>query len=46
MPIEEIKLIEEPKDKKKGAYKKKNMEKYAPVLFEECFIKDKGMTVL
>ena len=39
--IEEIRIEEDPK--KKG-WKKKNMEKSAPLIFEECYIKSKGLS--
>ena len=44
MPVEEIKIIEEPVDGKKKRRKKRNMEKYAPLIFEECYIKHKGLS--
>jgi hypothetical protein len=43
MPVEELKIVEEElivngkKKKKKKA--KRNMEKYAPLIFEECYVK-------
>jgi hypothetical protein len=42
MPVEEIKIEEEMEGKKKRR-KKRNMEKYAPLIFEECYIKHKGL---
>ena len=43
MPVEEVKIEEEVTDGKKKNRKKRNMEKYAPLIFEECYIKHKGM---
>ena len=43
MPIEEVKIEEEVANGKKKNRKKRNMEKYAPLIFEECYIKHKGM---
>jgi hypothetical protein len=42
MPVEEVKIEEEVMEGKKKR-KKRNMEKYAPLIFEECYIKHKGM---
>jgi hypothetical protein len=46
LPVEEVKLVDEPVEgsKKRPSYKKRNMEKYAPLIFEECYVKHKGMT--
>jgi hypothetical protein len=44
LPIEEVKLMDEPVEGKKKQYKKRNMEKYAPLIFEECYVKHKGLT--
>jgi hypothetical protein len=38
MPVEEVKIEEEVSGNKKKR-KKRNMEKYAPLIFEECYIK-------
>jgi hypothetical protein len=43
LPVEEIKIEEEPVDGKKKRRKKRNMEKYAPLIFEECYVKTKGL---
>lgn len=43
MPVEEVKIEEEVQEGKKKNRKKRNMEKYAPLIFEECYIKHKGM---
>lgn len=44
LPIEEVKIEEEPiAGKKSKKRKKRNMEKYAPLIFEECYIKHKGL---
>lgn len=40
-PIEEIKIELEADGKKKK--KKRNMEQYAPLIFEECYVKHKGL---
>ena len=42
MPVEEVKIEEEITEGKKKR-KKRNMEKYAPLIFEECYIKHKGL---
>lgn len=41
-PVEEIKL-EEIQEGKRRKSKKRNMEKYAPLIFEECYLKDEGI---
>lgn len=42
LPIEEIKIEEETVNGKKNKKKKRrNMEKYAPLIFEECYLKVK-----
>ena len=43
LPVEEVKIDEVVQEGKKKKRKKRNMEKYAPLIFEECYIKDKGM---
>lgn len=43
MPVEEVKIEEEITEGKKKKRKKRNMEKYAPLIFEECYIKHKGL---
>jgi hypothetical protein len=45
LPVEEVKIMEEPTNGKKKR-KKRNMEKYAPLIFEECFIKHKATNKL
>ena len=37
--VEEIKIEEEGKK-----WKRRNMEKYAPLIFEECYVKNKFVT--
>ena len=44
LPVEEVKIIEEPAEGKKKRRKKRNMEKYAPLIFEECYVKHKGLS--
>jgi hypothetical protein len=39
MPVEEVKIEEEVLEGRKKNRKKRNMEKYAPLIFEECYIK-------
>lgn len=39
LPIEEIRLEDEYLNKKSKKKKKRNMEKYAPLIFEECYVK-------
>lgn len=42
LPVEEVKIIEEESGegkKKNKKRKKRNMEKYAPLIFEECYVK-------
>ncbi len=41
LPVEEVKIVEELTNGKKRR-KKRNMEKYAPLIFEECYIKNKN----
>lgn len=41
MPVEEVKILEEQQANGKKKRKKRNMEKYAPLIFEECYIKHK-----
>ena len=43
-PVEEVKIEEIQTEGKRKKRKKRNMEKYAPLIFEECYIKDKGLT--
>ena len=43
MPVEEVKIDEIAADGKKKKRKKRNMEKYAPLIFEECYIKNKNL---
>lgn len=40
MPVEEIKIDEDPLNKKKNR-QRRNMEAYAPLIFEECYVKNK-----
>ena len=39
MPAEEIKIEEAVGQNGKKKRKKRNMEKYAPLIFEECYVK-------
>jgi hypothetical protein len=39
LPVEEVKIEEEVTNGNKKKRKKRNMEKYAPLIFEECYIK-------
>ncbi len=41
MDIEEVKIIEDVQANGKKKRKKRNMEKYAPLIFEECYVKHK-----
>jgi hypothetical protein len=41
MDIEEVKIIEDVLANGKKKRKKRNMEKYAPLIFEECYVKHK-----
>jgi hypothetical protein len=41
MDVEEVKIIEELTNGKKKR-KKRNMEKYAPLIFEECYVRQKS----
>jgi len=43
LPVEEIKIIEEQLQNGKKKRKKRNMEKYAPLIFEECYVKHKNL---
>lgn len=43
MPVEEVKIEEEITEGRKKNRKKRNMEKYAPLIFEECYIRHKGL---
>lgn len=43
LPVEEVKIDEIGMDGKKKKRKKRNMEKYAPLIFEECYIKNKNL---
>jgi hypothetical protein len=40
-PIEELKVVQDEHGKKKR--KRRNLEKYAPLIFEECYVKHKGV---
>ena len=42
MDIEEVKIVEDLQANGKKKRKKKNMEKYAPLIFEECYVKQKS----
>lgn len=42
MDVEEVKIIEDIAQNGKKRRKKRNMEKYAPLIFEECYIKNKS----
>lgn len=39
-PVEELNIVIDELGKKKR--REKNMERYAPLIFEECFVKSKG----
>jgi len=39
-PVEELKVVVDEQGKKNR--RPRNMEKYAPLIFEECFVKSKG----
>ena len=39
-PVEELKIVVDEQGKKSRRHK--NMQKYAPLIFEECFVKAKG----
>jgi hypothetical protein len=39
MDIEEVKIIEDLLQNGKKKRKKRNLEKYAPLIFEECYMK-------
>ena len=43
LPVEEVKIDEIAADGKRKKRKKRNMEKYAPLIFEECYIKNKNL---
>ena len=43
LPVEEVKIEEIPAEGKKKKRKKRNMEKYAPLIFEECYMRHKGL---
>ena len=40
MDIEEVKITEDLLSNGKKKRKKRNMEKYAPLIFEECYVKN------
>jgi hypothetical protein len=41
LPVEEIDIEEEVEEKKKSRRKsKKHMQKYAPLIFEECYVRN------
>ena len=42
MPVEEIKV--DPEGDIKQQRRRKRIEKYAPLIFEECYVKHKGLT--
>jgi len=42
LPVEEVKITEEQHNGRKRR-KKRNMEKYAPLIFEECYVKHKNL---
>jgi hypothetical protein len=39
-PVEELNIVIDELGKKKR--RSKNMERYAPLIFEECFVKNRG----
>jgi hypothetical protein len=43
MEIEEVKIIEDTMQNGKKKRKKRNLEKYAPLIFEECYMKQKAV---
>ena len=42
MDIEEVKITEDLLQNGKKKRKKRNLEKYAPLIFEECYMKQKS----
>ena len=42
MEVEEIKIVEDVQQNGKKKRKKRNLEKYAPLIFEECYVKQKS----
>jgi len=42
LPVEEIKLEETSNGRRHQ--RRKRMEQYAPLIFEECYVKHKGLT--
>ena len=42
MPTEEIKI--DPETDQKRQQRRKKMEEYAPLIFEECYVKHKGLS--
>ena len=43
-PVEELNIIADENGKKNR--REKNMEKYAPLIFEECYVKTRGQSRL
>ena len=43
LPVEEVKITEEFYANGKKRRRKRNMEKYAPLIFEECYVKHKRL---
>lgn len=43
MPVEEIKIYEDLSQNGKKKRKKRNLEKYAPLIFEECYVKQNSV---
>lgn len=43
MAIEEVKITEEQQQNGRKKRRKRNMEKYAPLIFEECYVKHKTL---
>ena len=43
-PVEELNIIVDENGKKNR--REKNMEKYAPLIFEECYVKTRGQSRL
>ena len=43
MAAEEVKIVEDVSQNGKKKRKKKNMEKYAPLIFEECYVKQRSV---
>jgi hypothetical protein len=42
LDVEEVKITEDLQANGKKKRKKRNMEKYAPLIFEECYVRQKS----